>query len=167
MVLKDYDYVKGNTALQPNRKSTDHNIDKQYEDLRKSKIERKNRLKNKHKQNTRGVIQIVSLIFILGIVTIWRDANVYKMRNDLSNTQKEINLMVNENEALKVELLKASSLENVKIVAEGKLKMVIPAKEDVVKINLTKENFLNEGKKQSMDDNNKNLMTKIKDALFN
>lgn len=167
MVLKDYDYVKGNTALQPKRKSTDYNRDKQYEDLRKSKIERKNRLKNKHKQNTLGVIQIVSLIFILGIVTVWRDANVYKMRNDLSNTKKEINMRANENEALKVELLKSSSLENIKVVAEGKLKMVIPAKEDVVKIDLTKENYMNESEKQIIDDNNKNLMTKLKDALFN
>lgn len=168
LVVKDYDYVKGNTALKPKRKSTDHNVDKKYEDLRKSKIDRKIRLKDKHKKNRNGIIQVGSLILLLGIATVWRDANVYAMRNNLSNIKKEINQVTNENEALKVDLLKVSSLENIKSVAEGRLKMVIPNKDEVVRVDLSKENFeqyVNNG-----DENVENqwkLLTKIKDVLFN
>ncbi len=168
LVVKDYDYVKGNTALKPNRKSTDHNVDKKYEDLRKSKIDRKNRLKDKRNKDTKGIIQVGSLILLLGIATVWRDANVYAMRNNLSDIKKQINQVTNENEALKVDLLKVSSLENIKSVAEGKLKMVIPNKDEVVRVDLSKENFekyINNEEKNA--ESQGNLLTKIKDVLFN
>ena len=80
----------------------------------------------------------------------------------------QINQVTNENEALKVDLLKVSSLENIKSVAEGKLKMVIPNKDEVVRVDLSKENFekyINDEEKNA--ESQGNLLTKIKDVLFN
>ncbi|SHJ61056.1 hypothetical protein SAMN02745163_02264 [Clostridium cavendishii DSM 21758] len=166
LVLKDYDYVKGNTALQPKKKETNHEVDKQYEKLKKSKLERKNRLKNQRRKTRAEILQIGALIFVLGMIAIWRDTNVYSMRNNLSNTNKQISEVSSDNEALRVEILKASSLGNVKKTSENDLNMVIPTKENIVKVDLTKDNFKKQENKPVKVTNNKSFIMNIKDALL-
>lgn len=164
MKLKDYDYIKGSTALNPKRKEKEFDWDK-YEQLKKSKKQRNIRINEKRVKARVGVAQVITLVFVLGFATILRDSQVYKIQNSIAKVDSEINVMVAENEALNVEILKASSLGTIKEKAENELGMTIPKKEDVLKIDLSENNF-------SVKENNltkdmeKGLLEKIKDALW-
>ncbi|GIM27988.1 hypothetical protein CPJCM30710_06540 [Clostridium polyendosporum] len=166
LVMKNYD-VKGNVAFNPKRKIDGPNHDKQYESLRRSKIERKNRLQEQQKASRKAATQVILLILVLGLITIWRDSKVYNLQNQLSITNKQIKDINSENEALRIEIIKSSSLENIKTIAENNLKMSVPEKEDIVKAAVTEDYFKDDTMlaiKQKKQD--KNLLAKIKDALF-
>ena len=56
MKVKEYEYIRGNTAAQPRRSSeTDR---KRYEELQKAKRERKRRKREEERRKRRGARQI-------------------------------------------------------------------------------------------------------------
>lgn len=162
--LEEYDYIKGNTALSPKRKQTEFDWEK-YEQLKKAKKQRNIRINEKRKKIRSGVGQVITLVFVLGFATIMRDSQVYKIQNSIADLDNKINSVVAENEALNVEILKASSLSSIKNNAENGLGMTTPKKENVIKIDLSENNF-------SLNENNLNkdmkngLFENIKDALW-
>lgn len=166
LVMKNYD-VKGNVAFNPKRRINEPDHDKQYESLRRSKVERKNRLREQHKANRKAAKQVISLILILGLVTIWRDSKVYDLQDQLAMTNKQIKDVNSENEALRIQIIKSASLENIKTIAENNLKMSVPEKENIVKAAVTEDYFKDDtmsDTKQKKEESN--LLAKIKDALF-
>ena len=66
------------------------------------------------------------------------------------------------NDALKVMLLKYSSLENVKNVAENELSMVYPNKDNTIMIDMSKDYFSH----ISEEENGESFLDKIK-GIFN
>ena len=54
-------------------------------------------------------------------------------------------VVITENEALKVQILKASSLDKIEDIAKNKLKMILPTKENMIKLG---EGQATEGKQQ-------------------
>ncbi|WP_160678624.1 septum formation initiator family protein [Clostridium sp. C8-1-8] len=167
LVVKEFDYINGNTAIDPKRKVNDPQRDKQYEDLKRSKIDRDRRLKEKHKKNRRAATQVILAIFVLGIATIWRDVKVYTVQAQLTQINSDINEYNAENEALKAELLKVSSLDSIKSTAESKLGMIVPGKDDILKTSSKENYFAAETKDKPVENKDSwNLLAKIKEFLF-
>lgn len=161
--VKDSNYTRGNHALKPKKKISTPKKTKELDKLKKLRKDKKNKLRDKKKNSKKSVSLIIVMIFVLGITIIWRDASVFSLQNKLTQLNKEIKNMKVDNEALKVDLLKSSSIETVKNTAESNLKMVIPSKDEVIRIE-EKQN-IEIPKEKSSDDKNKSWLTKIKDAL--
>lgn len=132
MIVKEFDY-NGSSALKPQRKEQTVPSRKTY-DKKKKKIEQQRRKKQKDKRVRKSVLQIVLLILVVGGITISRDIKVYKTQQQLDSINKQINSVITENEALKVQILKASSLDKIEDVAKNKLKMILPTKDDMAKL---------------------------------
>ncbi len=137
-MIKGQGYVKGNTVLKPQRRVRKPDERKKSED--KSNLIRKKALREK-KRNRNAILQIALLVFVLGVMTIWRDTKVYGLQAELGKIKGEISHVKAENEALKVDLLKNASLTNIEKNAKGKLDMVNPADAEKVNIDLSK-NYL-------------------------
>ena len=132
MIVKEFDY-NGSSALKPHRKEQTIPSKETY-DKKKKKIEQQRRKKQKDKKIKKSVYQIVLLILVVGGITISRDVKVYKTQQQLDSLNKEINSVITENEALKVQILKASSLDKIEDTAKNKLKMILPTKENMIKL---------------------------------
>jgi cell division protein FtsL len=142
MIVKEFEYINGNIAEKPERRIRETDK-KKYEELQRSKQERNKRLKEEAKKKKNGVLQVAAFIFIMGIFIISRDSNVYNSQKSLDTINSEIKVVKDENEALRVELLKVSSLENIKTKAETKLGMVPATKENTIQLQLPNEYFDN------------------------
>ena len=166
MVVKEYDYIKGNNALNPKRKSTERE-QKKYEELKKSKKNRERRIQEQKKKNRVAALQIAIFILLMGLVTIGRDSQVFKMQKDLTDINREIKQYQADNEALEVDLLKFSSLDNIKSSAEEQLNMTMVTKDNIVPIDLSNNYFkeLDKKDKKEVEENNKGFLAKILDAL--
>ena len=154
MIVKEYEYIRGNTATQPRRSSEPDR--KRYEELQKAKRERKRRKLEEERRKRKGARQIAAAIAILGVITIARDTKVYSMQSDLAKL----------NEALRVELLKVASLDNIKTNAEEKLGMVVATKDEMLQMDLSGNYFEDlENDETNAKDNKSGLFSKIMDAL--
>ena len=164
MIVKEYEYIRGNTATQPRRSSEPDR--KRYEELQKAKRERKRRKLEEERRKRKGARQIAAAIAILGVITIARDTKVYSMQSDLAKLNSEIKSVDDENEALRVELLKVASLDNIKTNAEEKLGMVVATKDEMLQMDLAGNYFEDlENDETNAKDNKSGLFSKIMDAL--
>jgi len=146
MIVKEFEYVNGNTVVKPERRERETDKRK-YEELQRSKKERNKRIREEEKKKRNGILQIAAFIFIVGIFIITRDSQVYSTQRDIDKINSEIKLIKDDNEAIRVELLKVSSLANIKTKAETKLGMVPATKENTIQIELPNKYFDNiEGK---------------------
>lgn len=141
VIVKGNDYVKGSTAIKPQRKVSVPKRDRKYEELEKAKNRRNKRLKVLKREKRNAVLQIALVVFVLGVITVWRDTKVYSIQSKLGEVKDQIHVVNSENEALRVELLKNSSLKNIEENAKNKLKMVDLSDADKVEIDLSK-NYL-------------------------
>ena len=158
MGAREYNYTRGNTALVPARKP-------QYDKNKKQKIKEELRAKKIKKLKVNlisNVVGISALICILGGITLAIDGYVYDRQNELTEIKEETAASSDINDALKVMLLKYSSLENVKNVAENELGMVYPNKDNTILIDMSKDYFshINE------EENKESFLDKIK-GIFN
>lgn len=158
MGAREYNYTRGNTALVPERKP-------QYDKNKKQKIKEELRAKKIKKLKVNlisNVVGISALVCILGGITLAIDGYVYDRQNELTEIKEETAASSDINDALKVMLLKYSSLENVKNVAENELGMVYPNKDNTILIDMSKYYFshINE------EENKESFLDKIK-GIFN
>ena len=158
MGAREYNYTRGNTALVPERKP-------QYDKNKKQKIKEELRAKKIKKLKVNlisNVVGISALVCILGGITLAIDGYVYDRQNELTKIKEEAEVSSDINDALKVMLLKYSSLENVKNVAENELSMVYPNKDNTILIDMSKDYFshINE------EENKESFLDKIK-GIFN
>ena len=158
MGAREYNYTRGNTALVPERKP-------QYDKNKKQKIKEELRAKKIKKLKVNlisNVVGISAFICILGGITLAIDGYVYDRQNELTEIKEETAASSDINDALKVMLLKYSSLENVKNVAENELGMVYPNKDNTILIDMSKDYFshINE------EENKESFLDKIK-GIFN
>lgn len=161
MIVKEFDYVKGNTVVKPNRKIKES--DKKYKELERSQRNKKKREYMKQREKRIACLQIASLIFVIGLVVISRDTKVYNMQKELSTINSEISKVTDENEALRIELLKRGSLDNIKTNAESKLGMSIATKDNTMQIEVPSNYF--EEENDSANDEKETVLSKIMDAF--
>ena len=158
MGAREYNYTRGNTALVPERKP-------QYDNNKKQKIKEELRAKKIKKLKVNlisNVVGISALVCILGGITLAIDGYVYDRQNELTQIKEESEVSSDINDALKVMLLKYSSLENVKNVAENELSMVYPNKDNTIMIDMSKDYFSH----ISEEENGESFLDKIK-GIFN
>lgn len=139
MVVKEFEYVKGNTVRSPLKENEREK--RKYEELKRSKKLREKRQFEQKKEIRKSLLQIAALIFVVGVAIISRDCRVYDMQKDISKLDTEIADVKDKNEALKVELLKVSSLSSIQENAEKKLGMTIATKENTIKIEIPKSYY--------------------------
>lgn len=158
MAGREYDYIKGSTVSAPERKSGLRRPNKKYKQIqRRKKIKSRNTfLRNKRKNDRQYILTMVVIMFSLGFATVSGNGKVYNMQTKVSNLSIQINQTQEENEALKVKLLKFSSLKNIQEKAGTKLYMFIPNKEETVKIDFSQNYFkdLKEKKPESTKETN-------------
>ena len=158
MGAREYNYTRGNTALVTERKP-------QYDKNKKQKIKEELRAKKIKKLKVNlisNVVGISALVCILGGITLAIDGYVYDRQNELTQIKEEAEVSSDINDALKVMLLKYSSLENVKNVAENELSMVYPNKDNTIMIDMSKDYFSH----ISEEENGESFLDKIK-GIFN
>jgi cell division protein FtsL len=165
MIVKEYDYVRGNNAISPKRKSNEKDK-KKYEELKRSKRDRNKRKLEEQKGIRKTAVQIACVIFFVGMVTISRDAKVYNMQKEVINLDSQIKVVNDENEALRVELLKVGTLDNIKSQAEERLGMVVATKDNRIQVEIPKDYLQDEDDKKSNDKaKQETLFSKLMDAL--
>lgn len=164
MIEKKINYIDGNTVFNPERRPVDPQVEREYEKLKKAKKNRQLREKLKRKKARRATTEVILVMFVAGVFVIWGDNRVYKAENSLTNMKKAISSLQSENEAFNVQLLKSSSIYDIRNVAETKLGMIAPTKNDIIKVNLEKKNFKPMNEKSVKD--GKSIFSKIKDAFF-
>lgn len=153
MAIREYDYIKGNTLLAPERKSRARKPDKKYKQINRRRI--KNALlKNRRKNDRKYMITVAVITFILGFATISEDSKVYLMQKSVTDLNAQIKQEQEENDALKVDLLKFSSLNNIEKKAQSNLSMYVPKNGEVVKVDFS-ENYFSD-----LESNNSNESTK-------
>jgi cell division protein FtsL len=160
-----FDYINGSTVYAPERHTESPLKKEEYEKLRKTKIQRINRIKQKKNAQKRQVMVSIITVFAMGLSLIWGEAQVYRTQRELTKVKKEITEINRLNDDLKVQLLKVSSIENIKQSAENKLHMIIPDRKNVIYADLSKDNF-NRETKDGSESKTKDLWWRIKNLLF-
>lgn len=158
-------YVKGSTALAPEKQQKGPVRKEDYDVLKKSQIERANRLKHKKNINKRKVLKAIAVIFAAGIALMFNEGRLYDKQQKLSKINKQINEINKQNEDTRIQLVRLNSLSNIKSTADNTLKMVIPQREEVVYVDFSKNNFaeIPQDDKESLAEE---LLAKIKSLLF-
>ncbi|WP_322020497.1 hypothetical protein [Clostridium butyricum] len=87
------------------------------------------------------MLTVVMVILGLGCVTVAGDSKIYKMQKSVTTLENQISSTSEENEALRVKILKYSSLSNIEESASNGLGMHIPHGDDVVKIDFSNNYF--------------------------
>ena len=91
---------------------------------------------------------------------------MYSLQSQIGGLNDEIKTVNAENEALKVDLLKNSSLKNIEANAKSKLGMITPVDAEKVDVDLSK-NYLEGAENNGVEEesNNNGLLSKIMDVL--
>lgn len=137
---REYDYIRGNTAVNPNRKYEDFNEEQRKKDLERSEKEKRKKIRVLKDKKTKDIIHVALVICVLGIATVMKDGKIYKSQERLTNIKREVKNVVASNEALRVDLLKFSSLDNVKNTAEN-IGMINPVSGQSITIDMSKDYF--------------------------
>lgn len=136
---REYNYIRGNNAIAPNRKynpSEDGRREQRKGNKRTPKVQTFKIKKIK------GIVGISWLIFLLGGLTVGSYGSLYGIQNELSETKDQIQSIKAVNEALRVDLLEYYSIHGLKESAE-KNEMVLPAKSDTIEVKWSKDYFEN------------------------
>lgn len=165
LARREYDYIKGNTVLAPERKRRVRKPDKKFKQIKRRKA--KNALlRNKRKNDRKYMLTVAMVVFTLGVATIAGDNKVYSMQKSVTDLNNQIKQAQEDNEALKVDLLKFSSLNNIEKKAEGNLSMFVPKKGEVVKIDFSQNYFSDLNSNDSAQNTKEsNIFSKLKNLF--
>ena len=136
-------YISGSTAIK-----LDYDV---YEDnavLKEKKTYRHNR---RHK-----VKVVLSLLIIIAaaLVLMLRFALITSLGYSISNSEKKYEEIRNMNSVLRYQIEKETDLDNIRLLAEAKLGMQTPKKNQIVYINVPKNDYtivINENGKNKND----------------
>ncbi|MGL5416904.1 MAG: septum formation initiator family protein [Clostridium sp.] len=137
MIEREFKYINGNTAVKPERKVKRNEKELNYEKYLKAKLKREALRKKEKAKKGLAIIQVAMVTLGLGLITIYRNAEIYSMQKGMGEVKKEINILNSENEAIKVELLKNSSLKRIEENAKKKVNMIEASEGTKVNIDLT------------------------------
>ena len=159
MGVREYDYIRGNTAVQPERKIQEREKNREQE---RRKREQLRKLKQLKVERNKSIVVVASLVFALGVSTVFVNNVVYKLQNKLSTIESEVKEQKDIGEALRVDMLKYASLDKIKSTAENDLSMVYPNEESTITIDMSKEYFSH---LKVESDKEQSLVAKIMDTF--
>lgn len=167
IVVDKKNLINGNTVLKPSneplRKKEKYDREK-YKKLEESKKEALKSLKEKQRKKKGKVLKYIACVFVVGMTIIYRYNMIYENQRKIKNIKAEINTFRENNDNLKIELVKYNSISNVEVTAKEELDMVKPSRADIIYCDLKKNNFVVE--KPKVEEKEENFMSKIKDFLF-
>ncbi|WP_032121719.1 hypothetical protein [Clostridium amazonitimonense] len=161
IVEKDRHYINGSSALVPERKINKEKKE-EYNKLQKSKKERELRQLKEKNRKKKSVMKVIALIFILGLTLTGRYGIIFNMQKELSTIKNDITRVNSENEALKIDLLRVSSYDSVKTIAEKQLKMVETNNSNAFVVDFSKNNFKTNNNEQKQT----TIIERLKNILF-
>ena len=155
MLAEEYDYIKGNTAVVPKRKIEERDLEKEKKERQIKEDKKREKLR---KEKTKGFVSMLVVMAILGALSLSIDTYVYKTQKALTSLEAEIKEQTDIKDALNIQLLKVSSLDNINDVAINELNMLYPDKTSIKNIDMSKDYFthLKEDNKESSAKKNTN-----------
>ncbi|MCI6277786.1 MAG: cell division protein FtsL [Clostridium sp.] len=162
-MLTEKEYVNGNNVILPNREDE---TQVKRENLRKKKNGNatKNKLNEKKKKQHINTIKAIAIVFVCGLVVVWRYGVAYNVQKQLTSIKSEQNALVRANDNLRLELKKVNNFKYIEENAESKFGMVKPDNNNVIIADLSKDNF-----KSHQEENKKSstFINKIKQLFAN
>ena len=136
MGVREYDYIRGNTALAPERKVKEQ--DKKRDIHRK---EKQRQAYQKRKNILVSGLTIATVMFTLGVTTLYLDGKIHDLQKQLLILEGNMREEEDVNAAINVEMLKCASFDKIKSTAENELGMVYPSSQSTISIDMSKEYF--------------------------
>ncbi len=158
MGVREYDYIRGNTALAPERKVKE--LDKKRDLQRK---ERERKAHQKRKSLLVSGLTIATVMFALGATTLYLDGKIHALQKELLILEGNMKEEEDVNAAINVDMLKFASFDKIKSTAEDELGMIYPNSESTITIDMSKEYFSH---LKTKENNKNNFLQKIM-AAFN
>lgn len=163
--MDNKNFTNGSTALAPKYKPYEPRINEELKRQEKEKREKQKALAQQKAVARARVLGLIACAFIIGLVLIGRYAAVYNLQKELTKVKSEITNYSMENENLKVQLIKASNMQQIEQTAKTKLNMITPDKNMVIYTKAAKDYFAYNTKEDSKK-TQEDLLAKIKNLLF-
>ena len=126
MGVREYDYIRGNTALAPDKK-----IKETEKQRKKQRIQSKKRERAMKK----------NILIALGSTTLFLDSKIHDYQKKLLILEENLKEEKDVNAAINVKMLKFASFDKIKSTAEDELGMIYPNSESTITIDMSKEYF--------------------------
>ena len=107
-----------------------------YDPYEENKVLKSKKIARNRKKIKMRIILSIFLIFGLCAATMFKFAQISQMNYDNSKLEKQYEQLVNENARLKLDILAAMDLTNIRNIAENELNMHKPEKSQIVYINV-------------------------------
>lgn len=136
MGVREYDYIRGNTALSPDKK-----IKETEKQRKKQRIQSKKRERAMKKNILIAGFTVGTILFALGSTTLFLDSKIYDYQKKLLILEENLKEEKDVNAAINVKMLKFASFDKIKSTAEDELGMIYPNSESTITIDMSKEYF--------------------------
>jgi cell division protein FtsL len=130
--------INGNTVLSPQRTALPNERIKREEEAKKKQQE-KQKQQQRQQQKLHIALKFAGTLvvgFTVAFTVLFRYSSIYTTQNQLIQVNNEINSIAEENESLKVQLIKYNNISYIEEVATKELKMVSPIAGNAVYCNL-------------------------------
>lgn len=129
MGVREYDYIRGNTALAPDKK------------IKETEKQRKKRERAMKKNILIAGFTVGTILFALGSTTLFLDSKIHDYQKKLLILEENLKEEKDVNAAINVKMLKFASFDKIKSTAEDELGMIYPNSESTITIDMSKEYF--------------------------
>lgn len=136
MGVREYDYIRGNTALSPDKK-----IKETEKQRKKQRIQSKKRERAMKKNILIAGFTVGTILFALGSTTLFLDSKIHDYQKKLLILEENLKEEKDVNAAINVKMLKFASFDKIKSTAEDELGMIYPNSESTITIDMSKEYF--------------------------
>ena len=136
MGVREYDYIRGNTAFAPDKK-----IKETEKQRKKQRIQSKKRERAMKKNILIAGFTVGTILFALGSTTLFLDSKIYDYQKKLLILEENLKEEKDVNAAINVKMLKFASFDKIKSTAEDELGMIYPNSESTITIDMSKEYF--------------------------
>lgn len=153
MGAREYDYIRGNTALAPERK-----VKEQGKRVEKQRRESERKAYEQRKRTILNTMGMATVLFVLGSTALFVNSQVHDVQKQLLILEEGIKDAEDINAAINVEMLRFASFDKIKTTAENELGMVYPNSESTISIDMSKEYFSH---LKPEEDKNSKLLEKL------
>ena len=136
MGVREYDYIRGNTDLAPDKK-----IKETEKQRKKQRIQSKKRERAMKKNILIAGFTVGTILFALGSTTLFLDSKIHDYQKKLLILEENLKEEKDVNAAINVKMLKFASFDKIKSTAEDELGMIYPNSESTITIDMSKEYF--------------------------
>ena len=136
MGVREYDYIRGNTTLAPDKK-----IKETEKQRKKQRIQSKKRERAMKKNILIAGFTVGTILFALGSTTLFLDSKIHDYQKKLLILEENLKEEKDVNAAINVKMLKFASFDKIKSTAEDELGMIYPNSESTITIDMSKEYF--------------------------